>query len=52
VGLTEEIYEDKENTDRLERLKSVRDAPYVISVGLIRDESADTVVMDCDDFET
>jgi hypothetical protein len=51
VGLTEEIYEDQENTDKLERLRSASDAPYLISIGFIRDEVEDTVVLDADDYE-
>lgn len=36
VGLAEEIYEDQENTDKLERVKSASNAPYVVSIAFIR----------------
>ena len=51
MGLTEEIYEDQDNTDRLERLRSAPNAPYVISIGFIRDETEDTIVLDADEYE-
>lgn len=52
VGLVEEIYEDQENTDKLERLKSSNKAPYLISIGFVRDEAEDIVALDADEFET
>lgn len=51
VGLIEEMYEDQENTDKLERLKSASNAPYLISVAFVREEVEDTVLLDCDDLE-
>lgn len=51
VGLVEEIYEDQDNTDKLERLKSASKAPYLLSIGFIRDETEDVVAYDADDFE-
>lgn len=38
VGLVEEIYTDKSNTDQLVELKSAKEAPYVVSIGLVRDQ--------------
>ena len=51
MGLVEEIYEDKDNTDKLEKLKSSKRAPYLLSIGFIRDENEDVVAYDADDFE-
>ncbi|CDW84684.1 UNKNOWN [Stylonychia lemnae] len=51
VGLVEEIYEDQENTDKLETLKSAKNSPYILSIGFIRDEAEDVVVIDADDQE-
>ena len=49
MGLLEEVYEDKENTDQLVKIQSAAMAPYIISVGFIRDAYNDIVVLDCDD---
>lgn len=52
VGLVEEVYPDKDNTDQLLKIKSTKDAPYVISIGLLRDEvDGDLIVLDCDETE-
>eukprot|EP00347_Sterkiella_histriomuscorum_P020972 403335752 len=51
VGLVEEIYEDQDNTDKLERLRSAAKAPFLFSVGFIRHEVQDIVGFDADDFE-
>ena len=37
VGLVEEIYEDRDNTDKLERIKSASRAPYILSVAFVRE---------------
>jgi hypothetical protein len=49
VGLVEEVYEDQDNTDKLMTLSSVRNAPFIISFGIIRDPAQDIIVIDCDD---
>ena len=52
VGLVEEVYPDKDNTDQLVVLKSVKACPFVVSIGIIRDEvDGDLVVLDCDENE-
>lgn len=52
VGLAEEIYEDQENTDSLRILSSAKSAPYVVSVGFLRNAAGeDSILMDCDDIE-
>ena len=52
VGLFEEVYTDKDNTDQLIEIKSAKDAPFVVSVGVIRDAvDGDLVVLDCDQVE-
>jgi len=52
VGLVEEVYPDKDNTDQLVVLKSVKSCPFVVSIGIIRDEvDGDLVVLDCDEKE-
>ena len=52
VGLAEEIYEDQENTDSLKGLSSAKNAPYIISIGFVRNASGeDSIVMDCDEIE-
>lgn len=52
VGLVEEVYPDKDNTDQLVVLKSIKSCPFVVSIGIIRDEvDGDLVVLDCDENE-
>jgi exosome complex RNA-binding protein Rrp42 (RNase PH superfamily) len=51
VGLVEEVYTDRANTDALVKLKSACDAPYIVSVAIVRDAQADMVVLDCDSVE-
>jgi hypothetical protein len=52
VGLVEEVYPDKDNTDQLVVLKSVKSCPFVVSIGIIRDEvDGDLVMLDCDENE-
>ena len=52
VGLVEEVYTDKDNTDQLQLIKSAGAAPFVISVAVLRDEvDGDLVVLDCDSIE-
>lgn len=52
VGLVEEVYPDKDNTDQLVMLKSAQNAPFVVTVGLLRDEvDGDLIVLDCDETE-
>ena len=41
VGLVEEVYADKENTDQPIVLKSALHAPFIISIGVIRNTSQD-----------
>ena len=51
VGLVEEIYPDKANTDALQEITSTRDSPFIVSVALMRDQQQDIVVLDVDAFE-
>ena len=52
VGLLEEVYTDKDNTDQLQQIDSASSMPFVVSVGVIRDEvDGDLVVLDCDSVE-
>jgi hypothetical protein len=51
VGLVEEIYPDKANTDALVLLPSVQDSPFIVSIGIMRDQQQDIVVLDVDAFE-
>ena len=51
VGLVEEIYPDKANTDALVLLPSVQDSPFIVSIGIMRDQQQDIVVLDVDEFE-
>jgi exosome complex RNA-binding protein Rrp42 (RNase PH superfamily) len=52
VGLVEEVYPDKDNTDQLVVLKSAKVAPFLVSIGIIRDEvDGDLIVLDCDETE-
>ena len=51
VGLVEEIYTDKDNTDQLIKVKSAQKAPFIISVALMRDSEQDIVVLDVDQTE-
>ena len=52
VGLLEEVYTDKDNTDQLTGVDSAKEAPFVVSVGVVRDaEDGDLVVLDCDETE-
>jgi hypothetical protein len=52
VGLTEEIYEDQDNTDSLKSLKSAAQAPYILSIGFARNPAGeDSIVIDCDEVE-
>ena len=52
VGLLEEVYTDKENTDQLMNIKSTASMPFVVSVALLRDENeGDLIVLDCDNVE-
>jgi hypothetical protein len=39
VGLVEEVYADKENTDQPIIIKSACHSPYIVSVAIIRNES-------------
>ena len=52
VGLTEEIYEDQENTDTVKHIKSAHNAPYVLSIGFVRNAAGeDSILVDGDDIE-
>jgi exosome complex RNA-binding protein Rrp42 (RNase PH superfamily) len=52
VGLLEEIYEDQENTDQLRGLPSAKTAPYILSIGFIRNAAGeDSIVIDADEIE-
>lgn len=52
VGLTEEIYEDQENTDTVKHIKSAQNAPYVLSLGFVRNAAGeDSIIIDGDDVE-
>ena len=52
VGLVEEVYTDKDNTDQLQLIKSAGAAPFIISIAVLRDEvDGDLVVLDCDSIE-
>lgn len=52
VGLVEEVYTDRENADQTLGLKSVATAPYLVTVGILRGETGDIVVLDCDATES
>lgn len=51
VGLVEEIYPDKANTDSMVQLASSVEAPWILSVGVMREQELDIVVLDVDAFE-
>ena len=51
VGLVEDIYPDKANTDALLQISSAQDAPFIVSIALMRDQQQDIVVLDVDAFE-
>jgi len=52
VGLLEEVYTDKDNTDQLQSISSTQSMPFIVSVGVMRDEvDGDLVVLDCDSVE-
>ena len=52
VGLVEEVYPDKDNTDQLIKPKSAKNAPYIVTIGILRDEvEGDLIVIDCDETE-
>jgi hypothetical protein len=53
VNLAEEIFEDQENTDALKPLPSAQHAPYVFSIGFVRNPTGadDAIVADCDEVE-
>ncbi len=37
VGLAEEVYTDRDNTDKLLKLQTTEKAPFIVSVGVMRD---------------
>lgn len=48
----EEVYTDKDNTDQLQTITSSAQMPFVVSVGVLRDEvDGDLIVLDCDSVE-
>jgi hypothetical protein len=48
----EEIYEDQENTDQLKYLSSAKLAPFVISLGFVRNAAGeDSIIIDGDEIE-
>ena len=58
VGLVEEVYADKENTDQPIILKSSKHSPFIISVAVIRNEMTELedgqkllVILDPDQLE-
>lgn len=54
VGLVEEVYTDRENTDQTLQLKSKAVAPFVISIGIIRSNFGDesfSILLDPDQTE-
>lgn len=57
VGLLEEVYPSRQNTDEPVRLKSAVRGPHLLSVGVVReiDQSSgsvfDATVLDCDSLE-
>lgn len=51
IGLVEEIYTDRENTDQTVELKSANEAPVIVSVALVHDSDRDIVVHDVDAVE-
>jgi hypothetical protein len=53
VGLAEEIYEDQDNTDTLRGLQSAKTAPYLLSVGFVRNSMGgeDAFILDGDELE-
>lgn len=52
MALTEELYADKDNTDTTQGISSALLAPFVVTVGIVRDPvEGDFVVLDCDASE-
>ena len=51
VGLVEEVYTDRQNTDQLLSLPSVKQSPFVVSVAVVRDDQQDLVILDFDSVE-
>ena len=52
VGLLEEVYTDKDNTDQLVSISSTKSMPFVVSIAILRDEiDGDLIVLDCDSVE-
>jgi len=50
VGLVEEVYADKENTDQLIQIKS--EPPFIVSIGVIRDSACDEMLILLDPDQT
>ena len=40
-----EVYTNKENTDQAIKLKSVAQAPYLISLGVVMNEDSDFIIL-------
>lgn len=54
IGLIEEVFPDRQNTDEPMKLKSTQDAPFFLSVGILRgieSSGGDLIVMDLDSVE-
>ena len=54
VGLLEEVFPDRQNTDQAVKLNSSIDAPFFISVGILRGtetNGGDLIVMDLNSIE-
>ncbi len=51
VGLVEEVYTDRQNTDQLLSLPSVKHAPFIVSAAVVRDAQKDLVILDLDSVE-
>ena len=50
VGLVEEVYADKENTDQMITIKS--SPPYLVSIGVVRDSACDDMLIILDPDQT
>jgi len=55
VGLVEEIYTDKDNTDSVSKLVSSENCPFVVSLGIIRNVNGEDekpiILVDADPTE-
>lgn len=52
VGLVEEIYTDRDGADQLMPVEKCENAPYVVTVGVLRGNQSDVVLLGLDQIET